>query len=284
MKSGDLKLDSTCTLNNGVEMPCFGLGVFRSEAGSETENAVRIALETGYRAVDTAMIYGNEADVGRAVRDMTASGAVDEGIFVTTKLWNSDQGYDSTLRAFETSMEKLGMKQLDLYLVHWPKPEFMEDTWRAMERLYEQKLCRAIGVSNFEPHHLDALSVYANVPPAVNQVELHPYLSQRAVREYCAEHKIAVTAWSPIAKGRVQEDAVLRRIGAAHGKSPVQVTLRWQLQNGVIVIPKSVHAERIADNAQVFDFVLSDEEMAQIDALDRGEEMRLGPHPDHIDF
>lgn len=274
-----LNLDSTVTLNNGVEMPRVGLGVFKSEPGPETEQAVRQALELGYRAVDTAAFYRNEADVGRAVRD---GGAL--APFVTTKLWNSDQGYDAALRAFDTSLRELGLEKVDLYLVHWPNPDLMAETWRALEHLYDQMLCRAIGVSNFEPHHLEELAVHANVPPAVNQVELHPYLQQRAVREYCAEHRIAVTAWSPIAKGRVVDDGVLQEIGAAHGKSPVQVTLRWELQHEILVIPKSVNRERIAANTEIFDFQLSPAEMARIDQLDRGEEGRIGPHPDRMTF
>lgn len=268
-------LSSTVTLSNGVEMPWFGLGVFRSGPGAETETAVRTAQNLGYRAVDTAMIYNNEADVGRAL---------DPETFLTTKVWNSDQGYDSTLRAFDKSMKLLGREQLDLYLVHWPKPEHMRDTWRAMERLYEEKLCRAVGVSNFLVHHLEALSVHANVPPTVNQIELHPYLQQREVREYCRSKGIVVEAWSPIAKGQVVDDPVLREIGDDHGKSAVQVTLRWELQHGIVVIPKSANPERIASNADVFDFELLPEEMARIDRLDQAGERRLGPHPDHVDF
>ena len=290
MAMDDLTLTSTVTLSNGVEMPRFGLGVYKSEPGAETENAVRIALKLGYPAVDTAAFYRNEADVGRAVREFRAtagagamSGAA-YGVFVTTKLWNSDQGYDETLRAFDRSLDELGMEQVDLFLVHWPKPDLMADTWRALERLYQEQRCRAIGVSNFEPHHLEMLSVHANVAPVVNQVELHPYLQQRAVCEYCADHDIVVTAWSPIARGRVVDDPVLREIGAAHGKSAVHVALRWELQREIVTIPKSVHEERIASNMELYDFSLSDEEMKRIDGLDRGEEMRLGPHPDHIDF
>ena len=278
MAKDDFTLTSTVTLSNGVEMPRFGLGVYKSEPGAETENAVRTALKLGYPAVDTATFYQNEADVGRAVRDAV------HRVFVTTKLWNSDQGYDNTLRAFDGSLDELGMEQVDLYLVHWPKPDLMADTWRALERLYEEKRCRAIGVSNFEPHHLKKLSARANVAPVVNQVELHPYLQQRAVCEYCADHDIVVTAWSPIARGRVVDDPVLREIGAAHDKSAVQVALRWELQREIVTIPKSVHGDRIASNMELFDFSLSEAEMKRIDGLDRGEEMRLGPHPDHIDF
>ena len=268
-------LSSTVTLSNGVEMPWFGLGVFKSEPGAETETTVRTAQELGYRAVDTAMIYRNEADVGCAL---------EPGTFLTTKVWNADQGYDSTLRAFEKSMKLLRRDKLDLYLVHWPRPELMRETWRAMERLYEEKLCRAVGVSNFLVHHMEALSVHANVPPAVNQIELHPYLQEREVRAYCGEHGIVVEAWSPIARGLVVDDPVLREIGEAHSKSAVQVTLRWELQHGIVVIPKSVNPDRIASNADVFDFELSPEEMARIDTLDEAGERRLGPDPNNVDF
>lgn len=256
-------------------MPWFGLGVFKSAPGDETETAVRTALRLGYRSVDTASFYGNEADVGRAVEPDT---------FVTTKLWNTDQGYDSALRAFERSRALLNREQVDLYLVHWPRPELIRDTWRALEKLYEEKLCRAIGVSNFEPHHLDALAVHAHIPPVVNQVELHPYLQQRALREYCGKQGILVEAWSPIARGRILDDPVLREIGEVHGKSPVQVALRWELQHGIVVIPKSIRPERLESNADIFDFVLSEEEMSRLDGLDQGDAGRLGPNPNTIEF
>lgn len=276
-----MEIYSTVRLNNNVEMPRFGLGVFKSAPGEETETAVRWALETGYRNIDTAAYYRNEKDVGRAI---AAGIRPREEIFVTTKLWPDDYGYDAALRAFSESMEKLGTDLLDLYLLHWPRKGMVADSWRALETLYREGRIRAIGVSNFEPHHIAELMETAEVPPAVNQVELHPYLQQRAVREYCFGNGIAVEAWSPIAKGSVIDDEVIGAIAADHGKNPVQVTIRWHLQHGIVAIPKSTKLERITSNAAVFDFTLSDEEMARIDALDRGESGRIGPHPDTIAF
>jgi diketogulonate reductase-like aldo/keto reductase len=203
-------------------------------------------------------------------------------VFVTTKVWNTDQGYQQTLDVFERSMTYLGLEVLDLYLVHWPMADTFVDTWRALETLYRDGRVRAIGVSNFEPHHLDTLTRESDIVPAVNQVELHPYLQQKPLREYCRNAGIAVEAWSPIARGNVVEDPVLGEIAAAHGKNPVHVTLRWELQHGIITIPKSVKSHRIADNADLFDFELSEAEMARIDELDQGESGRLGPHPDEI--
>lgn len=275
-------LNSTVTLSNGVAMPRFGLGVFKSPPGGETEQAVAWALEAGYRHIDTAAYYENEADVGRALAGHGAG--TGHGVFVTTKVWNTDQGYDATLRAFDASITALGIPAVDLYLVHWPKPELMRDTWRAVERIYDENLARAIGVSNFETHHLEQLAVHANHAPTVNQVELHPYLSQEAVRAFCAEHSIVVEGWSPLARGAVLNDPVLTEIGNRHARSTAQVALRWALQHGIVSIPKSVHQERIISNADVFDFSLSAEEMAQIDGLNRGNDGRIGPHPDHITF
>lgn len=274
-----MNVQKTVTLNNGVEMPIFGLGVFKAESGDETANAVRWAIEAGYTAIDTASYYDNEESVGRGIRE---SGAPRKDLFITTKAWNTEQGYDNALKAFDESMKKMGLDYLDLYLVHWPITDTYQETWKAFEKLYADKRVRAIGVSNFEPHHLDDLIAGASVRPTVNQVELHPYLQQRAVRDACARHKVHVTAWSPIARGKVLEDETIKAIAAAHGKSPVHVTLRWEMQHGIITIPKSVKQERIRDNINVFDFSLSDEEMAQIDALDQGNDGRIGPHPDKI--
>jgi methylglyoxal/glyoxal reductase len=274
-----MSIKQLITLNNGVEMPVFGLGVFKAESGEETANAVTWALQAGYTAVDTAAFYENEGSVGQGIRD---SGIPRGDVFVTTKVWNSDQGYDTTLRAFDRSMAELQMEYLDLYLVHWPIKGKYKETWKALEKLYREERVRAIGVSNFEPHHLDDLLSDAEVPPAVNQVELHPYLQQKAVRDACSRHNIAVTAWSPIARGKILHDETLAAIAGAHGKTNVQVTLRWELQHGIITIPKSVRKERIEENFRVFDFALSDDEMARIDALDLGNEGRIGPHPDTI--
>jgi len=274
-----LDITSTVSLGGDVAMPWFGLGVFKSQPGPETERAVQWAVEAGYRHLDTAALYANEASVAAGIR---AAGADPADIFVTTKVWNTDQGYDRTMRAFDRSLGALGMDTVDLYLVHWPVPAqgLAADTWRALETINREGRARAIGLSNFEPHHIDALLATAEIPPAVNQVELHPYLQQRHLQTYCRANGIVLEAWSPLAKGAVATDPVLMRIGAAHGKSPVQVTVRWLLQLGIVVIPKSVKRDRIIANADVFDFVLADDEMAEIAALDR--DFRTGPHPDRF--
>ena len=276
-----MELSTTVTLHNGVAMPRLGLGVFKSPAGNETENAVRWALETGYRHIDTAMIYRNEESVGAGIR---AANVPREEIFITTKVWNDDQGYDTTLAAYDDSLKRLGVDRVDLYLVHWPVKGSFVDTYRALEHLYREKRVDAIGVSNFQARHLEALERAGLPTPTVNQVELHPYLQQKELREYCAARGIIVEAWSPIARGRVLEEPLLTEIGARYGKSAVHVTLRWELQHGLITIPKSVTEARIHDNAQVWDFALTDEEMAAIDTLDRGEEGRIGSHPDTFSF
>ncbi len=260
-------------------MPRFGLGVYKSEPGAETKDAVIAAVQAGYRSIDTATFYENEQSVGEG---LAAAGVPREEIFVTTKVWNSDQGYQRTLEVFEESMAYLQLQTLDLYLIHWPIADTFVETWRALEHLYHNGRVRAIGVSNFEPHHLEALKRESDILPVVNQVELHPYLQQKELRRYCRTAGIAVEAWSPIARGGVVDDPVLQEIATAHGKSPVQVTLRWELQHGIITIPKSVKPRRITENADIFDFELSAAEMDQIDGLDQGEAGRLGPHPDTI--
>lgn len=272
-------ITDTATLHNGVGMPWFGLGVWRTQEGEETVNAVRWALAHGYRHIDTAAIYQNEHGVGEGV---ARSGVPREEIFVTTKVWNSDQGYDKTLAAFADSLERINMDYVDLYLVHWPKKGTTKDTWRALESLYEQGKARAIGVSNFLEHHLDDLLSSAKVAPMVNQVEFHPYLQQPELVQYCRQHRIQMEAWAPIMKGRVNDIPEIAALGRKYGKTPIQVTLRWELQREIITIPKSVHRERIEANANVFDFVLDEADLAAMDALDKGE--RVGPHPDEIDF
>jgi methylglyoxal/glyoxal reductase len=273
-----LSIDSTVTLNNGVEMPLFGLGVFRTEVGAETENAVRWALEAGYRAADTAALYQNEAEVGKIVR----SGIVPrEQVFVTSKVWVDNLSYEGTKRAFEESMERLGLDYVDLYLVHWPVNDW-QGSWRALEEIYEGQggRVRAIGVSNFLEHHLDELFSIAKIRPAVNQVEFHPYLQQPNLQKYCRENEIALTAWAPIMKGRVQDMPTLIQIGEKYGKTAVQVTLRWMLQIGVITIPKSAKKERIESNADLYNFELTEDDIRAIEALDREE--RVGTHPDNF--
>jgi methylglyoxal/glyoxal reductase len=274
-----LSLTSTASLHGTVDIPRLGLGVFRAKEGPEVEHAVATALELGYRHVDTAVIYRNEEGVGRAI---AASGIDRSEIFVTTKLWNNDQGHERTLSAIDTSLGKLGLDYVDLYLVHWPKPEHTADTWRAMEEIQTTGKARAIGVSNFLPHHLDQLLENAAVAPSINQIEFHPHLQSPELISYCDDHGIVVEAWSPLKQGRIVDDPELSVIASAHGVSVPQVVLRWILQRGIVAIPKSVTPIRIAQNSDLYGFELSDAEMAEINAMDR--DQRVGPHPDHIDF
>ncbi|AUD13401.1 MULTISPECIES: aldo/keto reductase [unclassified Planococcus (in: firmicutes)] len=273
----NLTIESTKTLHNGVEMPRFGLGVYKmTDKGAAVEAMVK-AIQTGYKAIDTATVYDNEAEVGEAIR---AGDVPREKLFITSKVWNTDQGYDQTLRAFEASLKRLDMDYLDLYLTHWAIPDTFEETYRAIERLYDEKLIRAAGVSNHQQHHLEKILGKANTKPMVNQIELHPQLTQESLREFCAVQDIAVTSWSPLARGRLLEDPVLSEIGEKYGKSIAQTIIRWHLQNDLIVIPKSVTPSRIVENADVFDFELSEEEMKQISALNQ--DWRSGTHPDEI--
>ncbi|WP_211653655.1 aldo/keto reductase [Planococcus alpniumensis] len=273
----NLTIESTKTLHNGVEMPRFGLGVYKMTDKEAAVEAMVKAIETGYKAIDTATVYDNEAEVGEAIR---AGGVKREELFITSKVWNTDQGYDQTLRAFEASLKRLDMDYLDLYLTHWAIPDTFEETYRAIERLYDEKLIRAAGVSNHQQHHLEKILAKANTKPMVNQIELHPQLTQESLREFCAAQDIVVTSWSPLARGRLLEDPVLSEIGEKHGKSIAQTIIRWHLQNDLIVIPKSVTPSRIVENADVFDFELSEEEMKQISALNQ--DWRSGTHPDEI--
>ncbi|WP_393953462.1 aldo/keto reductase [Streptomyces murinus] len=268
-------------LNNGVEMPQVGFGVWQVP-DDEAERAVGTALEAGYRSIDTAAAYGNEEGTGRAI---AASGLPREDIFVTTKLWNSDQGYDATLRAFDTSLGKLGLDHLDLYLIHWPLParDTYVDTYKALEKLYADGRVRAIGVSNFLPEHLRRLAEETSVIPAVNQIELHPHLQQHAAREYHAEQGIRTEAWSPLGQGKgLLEVPAIVAIAQKHNRTPAQVVLRWHVQQGTIVIPKSVTPSRIKENIDVFDFSLDAEDLAAIGALN--EDRRIGPDPATFDM
>ncbi|MGN7479098.1 aldo/keto reductase [Solibacillus silvestris] len=274
-----MNLQSKKTLANGVDMPLLGLGVYKMTDRDETLQAITTALEVGYRAVDTASLYYNEEEVGEAIRH---SSVRREDIFVTTKVWNSDQGYDSTLRAFETSLKKLGMDYVDLYLTHWPVEGKYADTYRAIERLYEEKLIRVPGVSNHHEHHLKGLLKNCNIAPMVNQVEVHPYLSQEPLRAFCAEQQIAVTAWSPLGRGNVLNDDVITRIANEYKVSPAQIILRWHLQNDVIAIPKSVTNSRIKENSELYHFELTKESMQELNALNRNE--RFGQNPDNFKF
>jgi 2,5-diketo-D-gluconate reductase A len=264
------------TLNNGVEMPQLGFGVWQVE-DDEAEKAVTTALEVGYRSIDTAKLYYNEEGVGRALR---SSSLTRDELFVTTKLWNADHAYDDALKAFDESMARLGLEQLDLYLIHWPVPsqDKYVEAWKAMEKLYADGRIRAIGVSNFTVEALRRLFDETDVVPAVNQIELHPWLPQAELRAFHAEHGIHTEAWSPLGQGQgLLNDPVLGRLAAKHGKSPAQVVLRWHLQLGNVVIPKSVTPSRIAENFDVFGFELDDEDIAAIATLESGR--RLGPDP-----
>ncbi|CAM3771203.1 aldo/keto reductase [Alkalicoccus chagannorensis] len=269
-------LQDTVKLHNGTEMPWVGLGVYKVDEATEVEQAVETALETGYRSIDTASFYDNEAGVGRAVK---RSGVPEDEIFITTKVWNDQQGYEETLRAFEASREKLGM-DIDLYLIHWPVKETYRDTWRALEKLYARGDVRAVGVSNFEPHHLQELRQVSDLVPMVNQVEYHPWLAQKELLEYCRTNGIQLEAWSPLTRGRKLDDPIVGRIAGRHGKTPAQVILRWDLQQEVVTIPKSVTPARIRENADIFDFELSAEEQRELNALDAG--IRFGKHPDEF--
>ncbi|TVT25445.1 aldo/keto reductase [Amycolatopsis rhizosphaerae] len=263
-------------LNNGVAIPQLGFGVFQVPA-EDTAEVVRTALRTGYRSIDTAAAYRNETGVGAAIRDC---GLPRGELFVTTKLWNSDQGYDSALRAFDAGMERLGLDYLDLYLIHWPLParDTYVETWRAFGKLLSEGRVRAIGVSNFQIPHLQRLIDETGVVPAVNQVELHPNLAQAELRAFHADHGIVTEAWSPLAQGALLSDETITGLASRHGRSPAQIVLRWHLQLGNVVIPKSVTPSRIAENFALFDFALTDEDMAAIGKLDTG--ARIGPDPD----
>ncbi|ADH99087.1 aldo/keto reductase [Salisediminibacterium selenitireducens] len=273
-----IAIDSTTTLKNGVEMPRFGLGVYKSEAGEEVETAVKTAIQTGYRMIDTASFYKNEESVGKAIRE---SGVSRDDLFITTKVWNDEQGYDETKEAFERSRSRLGLEVIDLYLIHWPVTETFEDTWRAMETLYEEGKVRAIGVSNFHKQHIETLMQTCRVEPMVNQVELHPWLSQKDLHHYCQTKGIQIEAWSPLARGGKFGDPFMKEIAGRHGKTEAQVILRWMLQKEIVTIPKSVTVSRIQENADLFDFDLSSEEVSAIDQLDANE--RIGKNPDYID-
>lgn len=276
-------LQAKATLHNGVEMPWFGIGVFKVEEGAELVNAVKTALVHGYRSVDTAAIYGNEEGVGEGIRQgLQEAGLKREDIFVTSKVWNADLGYEETLKAFDTSLEKLGLDYLDLYLIHWPVEGKYIDAWRALETLYRDGRIKAIGVSNFQIHHLKHLMKETEIKPMINQVEYHPRLTQKELLAFCTEQGIQLEAWSPLMQGQLLDHPVLQEIAEEYGKSAAQVILRWDLQNGVITIPKSTKKHRIEENANVFDFELSADDMKRIDDLN--ENLRVGPDPDNFDF
>ncbi|MFC4024003.1 aldo/keto reductase [Oceanobacillus longus] len=272
-------LQDTLTLNNGIKMPGFGLGVYKVENGETVVNSVKTALKHGYRSIDTASFYDNEEGVGQGIKE---SGISREEIFITSKVWNEEQGYESTLEAFDTSLKKLNTDYLDLYLIHWPVKGKYKDTWRAMEKLYADGKVRAIGVSNFHVHHLQDLMKDSEVKPVIDQVEYHPHLTQAELREFCEKENIQLEAWSPLKRGKLLDDPTLTQIAEEHGKSTAQVILRWDIQNNVVTIPKSVTQERIIANADVFNFSLTEKDMGKINALNINS--RAGTNPDSFDL
>lgn len=276
-------LQSIKTLHNGVEMPLLGLGVFRVEDGQELIDAVKIAIKNGYRSIDTAAIYGNEVGVGKGIRKGIEDGnTARKDLFITSKVWNSELGYEETIAAYEESLTKLGLEYLDLYLIHWPVEGKYKAAWKALETLYKEGRVKAIGVSNFQIHHLEELMKDAEINPMINQVEYHPRLTQKELHNFCREHQIQLEAWSPLMAGQLLDNEELQEIASKYGKSVAQIIVRWDLQNNVITIPKSTKEQRIIENANVFDFKLTKEDMKQIDLLNKNH--RVGPDPDNFDF
>lgn len=280
------RLTDTFTLKNGYQIPCVGFGTWQTPAGETAVMAVREAIQAGYRHIDTAAVYKNEVGVGEGIR---TSGIPREELFVTSKVWNAQRGYEKTLAAFEKTLSDLQLDYLDLYLIHWPASasqyadweQINRETWRAMTELYKAGKIRAIGVSNFLPHHLHAL-METEVPPMVDQIEFHPGQMQEETVAFCKDHGIVVEAWSPLGTGRMLGDPMLQETAARYGKSVAQLCIRWALQNGILPLPKSITPSRIRENTQVFDFVITDEDMAAIDG--RGYFGGSGQHPDKIDF
>ena len=275
-------LQDTIKLNNEVEMPGMGLGVFQVE-NDTTAEIVKNAIELGYRSIDTAAIYGNEAGVGEGIKLALASTGLNrEDLFITSKVWNAGLNYEETISAYEESLEKLGLDYLDLYLIHWPGKNKFAESWSALEDLYIEGKIRAIGVCNFNISHLQDLMKNTRVTPAINQVEFHPRLQHQSLRAYCKEHNIQLEAWAPLMQGGLLEDPTIAKIAEKYGKSNSQIILRWDIQNGVITIPKSVRKERMAQNADIFDFSLTVEEMQIINAMNL--DKRVGPDPEVFDF
>jgi len=274
-----MDIHTTVTLNNHIKIPQLGLGVYKSLEGEEAYNAVRWALEAGYRHIDTAALYGNETSVGQALRDC---GIPREEIFVTTKIWNTSMRDNRQDEAFKESLDKLGCGYIDLYLVHWPVADKYAETWTKLEKIYKTGIIRAIGVSNFNRHHIETLMETAEITPAVNQIELHPLLSQPELTAYCRGKGIAVTAWSPLGQGNLLTHPVIMSVAKSHNVGEAQIILRWHLQHGNIVIPKSIHRDRILRNADLYGFELAAEEMSRIDSLNKNS--RFGADPETFDF
>jgi len=272
------------TLNNGLEMPLVGYGVFRVPDGDDLAEAVKTAIAKGYRSIDTAQVYRNEESVGRGIRAAIAEGLVSrDELFVTSKVWNDGLSYEETLAAYDSSLEKLGLDYLDLYLIHWPglDTNYIE-AYKALEKIYQDGRVRSIGVSNFHVHHLEHLLKETTVIPVINQIEFHPHLTQEEVRAYCKEHGIQVEAWSPLMNGSLLEEELIQQLATKYSKTPAQIVLRYDVQHGVVTIPKTMTPARMTENLHVFDFTLTDEEMAQLDAMNDG--LRCGPDPEKFNF
>ncbi|MBI5325455.1 MAG: aldo/keto reductase [Ignavibacteriae bacterium] len=273
-----MNLNTTIKLNNGIEIPVLGLGTYKTNPGTETQNAVRLALEIGYRHIDTAALYANEKDVGLAVKQSRISR---EEIFITTKVWNSDQGYNNTLKAFDVSLKKLDTDYIDLYLVHWPLPESRKDTWKALEKLYSNGKVKSIGISNYTIRHIDELLNSCDIVPSVNQVELSPILQQPKLMDYCKQKGIVIEAYSPLTRGKKFNDKRLLTLANKYSKSPAQLMIKWALQYDTVVLPKSANPERLKENADVFDFEISAEDMEYMKSFD--ENFRIAWDPSGIE-
>ncbi|MGN4127701.1 aldo/keto reductase [Lysinibacillus sphaericus] len=272
------------TLNNGLEMPLVGYGVFRVPQGEDLAEAVKTAIAKGYRSIDTAQVYRNEESVGQGIRAAIAEGLVTrEELFVTSKVWNDGLSYEDTLTAYDRSLEKLGLEYLDLYLIHWPGIDTNHiEAYKALEKIYQDGRVRSIGVSNFHVHHLENLLKETTIIPVINQIEFHPHLTQEQVRAYCKEHAIQVEAWSPLMNGALLEEELIQELAAKYSKTPAQIVLRYDVQHGVVTIPKTMTPARMTENLDVFDFSLTDEEMAKLDAINDG--LRCGPDPEKFNF
>ncbi|UED80440.1 aldo/keto reductase [Lysinibacillus sp. CD3-6] len=272
------------TLNNGLEMPLVGYGVFRVPDGDDLAEAVKTAIAKGYRSIDTAQVYRNEESVGRGIRAAIEEGLVSrDELFITSKVWNDGLSYEETLAAYDSSLEKLGLDYLDLYLIHWPGLDTNYiDSYKALEKIYQDGRVRSIGVSNFHVHHLELLLKETTVIPVINQIEFHPHLTQEEVRHFCKENGIQVEAWSPLMNGSLLEEELIQQLASKYSKTPAQIVLRYDVQHDVVTIPKTMTPARMTENLHVFDFALTDEEMAQLDAMNDG--LRCGPDPEKFNF